>query len=54
MYAVALPRFRLALLIQTAYHLLGSAIYFPLLFVRSTTAIVTLASVGMAVDIGLR
>ncbi|PVG04558.1 hypothetical protein CPB86DRAFT_777843 [Serendipita vermifera] len=54
MYAVALPQFRVALLVQAVYHILGSAIYFPLLFVRSTTVIVTLASVGMAWDIGLR
>ncbi|CAG8716554.1 2115_t:CDS:2, partial [Acaulospora colombiana] len=54
MYAVALPRFRMALLVQTVFHVLGAAIYFPLLFVRSTSAIITLASVGMAWDIGMR
>ncbi|CAG8693215.1 2875_t:CDS:2, partial [Acaulospora colombiana] len=51
---VALPRFRMALLVQTVFHVLGAAIYFPLLFIRSTPAIITLASVGMAWDIGMR
>ncbi|KAG8841408.1 hypothetical protein FRC20_005053, partial [Serendipita sp. 405] len=51
MYAHALPRFRVALLVQSVHQVICFFIYFPLIFVRSTTAIVTLASLGIAFDL---
>ncbi|PVG04111.1 hypothetical protein CPB86DRAFT_778353 [Serendipita vermifera] len=54
MYAVALPKFRKALLIQSMHQIIGFIFYFPLLFVRSTKAIVALAIIGMVWDIFMR
>ncbi|CCA67754.1 hypothetical protein PIIN_01578 [Serendipita indica DSM 11827] len=54
MYAVALPTFRAALLFQGLNQVIGFFLYFPLLFVRSPTAIITLASLGMAWEIIMR
>ncbi|CAG7847789.1 SubName: Full=Uncharacterized protein {ECO:0000313/EMBL:CCA71182.1} [Serendipita indica DSM 11827] len=51
MYAVTLPRFRTALLFASLHQIIGWLIYFPLLFVRSKTAVIVLASLGMAWDI---
>ena len=54
MYAKTLPQFRTALLFQIAHQATGLVIAFPLLFVRSKTAIIVLASLVMALDILLR
>ncbi|KAF8594592.1 hypothetical protein BDV93DRAFT_549179 [Ceratobasidium sp. AG-I] len=53
-YAIALPLFRSSFLLQTAYQLMNFFVYFPLLFVRSPSAIITLATVGLATDYLLR
>ncbi|QRV83039.1 low temperature requirement protein LtrA [Ceratobasidium sp. AG-Ba] len=53
-YAFALPLFRSAFLLQTAYQMLNFFIYFPLLFVRSPRAIITLSALGLATDYLLR
>jgi hypothetical protein len=39
---------------QCANQVIGFAIYFPLLFVQSTTVIIALASSGMAFDMLMR
>lgn len=54
MYAYALPRFRSALYFQCINQVIAFALYFPLLFVTSTTAIIVLASLGMAFEIFMR
>ncbi|KAG8711188.1 hypothetical protein FRC11_003430 [Ceratobasidium sp. 423] len=53
-YAIALPLFRSSFLLQIGYQMLNFFVYFPLLFVRSPPAIITLASLGMATDYLLR
>ncbi|KAG8738892.1 hypothetical protein FRC10_006409 [Ceratobasidium sp. 414] len=53
-YAVALPLFRSSFLLQIAYQMLNFFVYLPLLFVRSPSAIITLAVVGVATDYFLR
>jgi hypothetical protein len=54
MYAKALPRFRSSLQLALAHQVAGIFIYFPLLFITSKPAIITLASLGMGFDILLR
>ncbi|KAH7320370.1 hypothetical protein B0J17DRAFT_298607 [Rhizoctonia solani] len=53
-YAVALPLFRSSFLLQIAFQMFNFFIYLPLLVVRSPSAIITLATLGMATDYLLR
>lgn len=53
-YAIALPLFRSSFLLQTAFQTMNFFVYFPLLFVRSPPAIITLATLGLATDYLLR
>ncbi|KAF8598975.1 hypothetical protein BDV93DRAFT_526376 [Ceratobasidium sp. AG-I] len=49
-YALALPLFRSYFFLQVVYQMSNFLVYFPLLFVRSPGAIITLATLGMVSD----
>lgn len=49
-----LPLFRSSFLLQVTYQMMNFFVYFPLLFVRSPSAIITLATLGLATDFFLR
>lgn len=53
-YAMCLPRFRVSLLIQFTLQTLLFIVYIPLLVIDSTAAIITLATLGIALDIIMR
>lgn len=51
---MVLPRFRVSLLIQFLLQTILFILYIPLLVISSTPVIITLASLGIAIDIIMR
>ncbi|KAG8734701.1 hypothetical protein FRC10_011524, partial [Ceratobasidium sp. 414] len=49
-YATTLPLFRTYFLLQVLYQMLNFLVYFPILFVRDSAAIITLATLGVVTD----